>query len=289
MQNFGGKTTKLSEKYCPQNLYNTDETGLLYQLMPEKTMAFRGEKCKGGKQSKVHLTVLLCSDASGTHKLTPLVIRRSASQRCFKYVKSLPVNYKTNPKAWMTPTLFSKWLLLLDKKMSMKNKKTALLVDNCSAHNMPALKNVELCYFPLNCTLILQPLDMGIINNFKTKYHSHLVKHVIADIERKVSNPYSFNVKQACDMIASFWNSVQLTVIVNSWKSARISESEDVGENVVVDEITQDDIQSDPEIYSAVTGKTINASVVEYLSVDDEALVFEAYTDKSIIEELNDN
>ena len=92
----------------------------------------------------------------------------------------------------------------------MKNKKIELLVDNCSAHNnMPALKNVELCYFPPNCTSILQPLDMGIIKNFKTKYRSRLVQHMIANIERKVSNPYSFNVKQACDMIASSWNSVQ--------------------------------------------------------------------------------
>ena len=78
-------------------------------------------------------------------------------------------------------------------------------------------------------------------------------------------------------------------MVVNCWKNARVFESEDVGENVVVDEITQDDIQSDLEIYSAVTGKTKGASAVEYLSVDDEALVFEAYTDESIIEELNDN
>ena len=43
----------LLENYSAENLYNADETGLFYQLMPEKTMAFRGEKCKGGKQSKV--------------------------------------------------------------------------------------------------------------------------------------------------------------------------------------------------------------------------------------------
>ncbi|XP_047115670.1 PMS1 protein homolog 1-like [Schistocerca piceifrons] len=150
------------------------------------------------------------------------------------------------------------WLLLLDKEMSMKNKKITLLVDNCSVHNnMPVLKKVELCYCPPNNTLILKPLDVGIIKNLQTNYHSHLVQHVIASIERK--------------------------------KNARLSESEDVGENVVVDEIMQDDIQGDLEIYPTVIGKTIGATVVEYLSVDNEALVFEAYTDKSIIEELNGN
>ncbi|XP_049955054.1 tigger transposable element-derived protein 6-like [Schistocerca serialis cubense] len=154
---------------------------------------------------------------------------------------------------------------------------------------MPALKNIELFYFPLNCTSILQPLDMGIITNFKTKYCSRLVQHVITNIERNVRNPYSFNVKLTCDTAAGSWNSVQPNVIVNCWKTTRISESEDVGENVLVDEITQDDIPSELEIYLAVTGKTIDASVVEYLSVDDEALVFEAYTDESIIELLQSN
>ncbi|XP_049954969.1 tigger transposable element-derived protein 6-like [Schistocerca serialis cubense] len=177
----------------------------------------------------------------------------------------------TNQKAWITSSLFSEWLLLLDKEISIKNKKIALQLGNCSVHDkMPALKNVELCFFSANCNSIVWPLDMGIIKNFKTKYHSCLVQHVTTNIERNVSNPYSFNVKQA----------VPGTVY---------RQIEDVDENVVVDEIMQDDIQSDLEIYSAVPDKAINASVVEYLSVDDEALVFEEYTNESINKELKGN
>ncbi|XP_049806911.1 tigger transposable element-derived protein 6-like [Schistocerca nitens] len=186
----------------------------------------------------------------------------------------------------MTSSLFSEWLLLLDKEISIKNKKIALQVDNCSVHNnMPTLKNVELCFFSTNCNSVVWPLDMGIIKNFKTKYYSCLVQHMITNIERNVSNPYSFNVKQA----ASSWNCILPNVIVNCSKNARIPESEDVDENVVVDEVMQDDIQSDLEIYSSVPVKAINASVVEYLSVDDEALVFEAYTNESINKELKGN
>ncbi|XP_049954971.1 tigger transposable element-derived protein 6-like [Schistocerca serialis cubense] len=177
----------------------------------------------------------------------------------------------TNQKAWITSSLFSEWLLLLDKEISIKNKKIALQLGNCSVHDkMPALKNVELCFFSANCNSIVWPLDMGIIKNLKTKYHSCLVQH--------------FQCEAGCS-----WNSIQTNVIVNCWKNVRIPESEDVDENVVVDEIMQDDIQSDLEIYSAVPDKAINASVVEYLSVDDEALVFEEYTNESINKELKGN
>ncbi|XP_047116207.1 tigger transposable element-derived protein 6-like [Schistocerca piceifrons] len=249
MQNFRGKIPYVN---CQKNTVLKT-----CQLKPEKTMAFRGETCKEGKQSKVRQTVLLCSNASGTHKLTPLVIGRLISkptvlQKC-KKLTSFSHNvllqlyckcdffYKADKKEWMTSNLFCVWLLSLDREMAMKNKKIALLVDNCSVHKkMPALKNVELCYFPSNLTSILQPLDMGIIKNCKTKYRSCL-------------------------------NSVQLNVTVNCWKNARISESEDFGENVVVDERMQHDIQSVLEIYSAVTGKTVDATVVEYLSVHGEA------------------
>ncbi|XP_049779742.1 tigger transposable element-derived protein 6-like [Schistocerca cancellata] len=173
--------------------------------------------------------------------------------------------------------------------MARKNKKIALLEDNCNAHNnMLPLKNVELRYFPLNCTLILQPLDMGIL---RTSRQNTLQSSSTNDWKHcKVSgHSCSFNVKQACDMIASSQNSVELKVIANCWKKARISENEKVGEKVVVDEKMEGDVQSDLERYSSIIGKTIGVSIVEYMSLDDEALVFKAHTNESIIKELKGN
>ena len=39
-----------------KDIYNTDEFGLFYQGLPKKTLHLKGEKCSGGKYSKVHLT-----------------------------------------------------------------------------------------------------------------------------------------------------------------------------------------------------------------------------------------
>jgi hypothetical protein len=42
--------------YEPREIYNADETGIFWRMMPDKTLAFKGEKCSGGKKSKERLT-----------------------------------------------------------------------------------------------------------------------------------------------------------------------------------------------------------------------------------------
>ena len=60
--------------YEPCDVYNCDETGLFFRLMPDRSLVISKDTCKGGKRSKERYTVLLCSNWSGSHKLKPLVI-----------------------------------------------------------------------------------------------------------------------------------------------------------------------------------------------------------------------
>lgn len=93
------------EKYEPKDVFNLDETGLFWKLQPNKTMAFKGERCTAGKKSKDRLTVVVGANTDGSEKLPLLVIGKSAKPRCFKNAK-VPVNYTANKKAWMTSKLF---------------------------------------------------------------------------------------------------------------------------------------------------------------------------------------
>lgn len=85
--------------YEPENVFNADETALFYKCLPDKTLAFRDEKCHGGKQSKERLTILLAANMSGTEKLSPFVIGKSKKPRCFSKCSSLPLRYEANTKA----------------------------------------------------------------------------------------------------------------------------------------------------------------------------------------------
>lgn len=69
-------------KYSKNDIYNADETGLFYRLGPNKTLS--SFKRSGTKNSKERITILFCANASGTHKLKPLVIGKSLKPRCFK-------------------------------------------------------------------------------------------------------------------------------------------------------------------------------------------------------------
>ncbi|UYV63426.1 hypothetical protein LAZ67_2004032 [Cordylochernes scorpioides] len=43
----GGIIPSLLAEYSPQDIFNADETGLFYKLLPNQTMTIRGEKCEG--------------------------------------------------------------------------------------------------------------------------------------------------------------------------------------------------------------------------------------------------
>ncbi|GBP24490.1 Tigger transposable element-derived protein 6 [Eumeta japonica] len=44
-----GKLKTLIENYDAQDIFNTDETGLFFKCLPDKTLTFKDEKCHGGK------------------------------------------------------------------------------------------------------------------------------------------------------------------------------------------------------------------------------------------------
>ncbi|CAI6357775.1 unnamed protein product [Macrosiphum euphorbiae] len=114
---------------------------------------------------------------SGTEKLKLFVIGKAKKPRCFKGIKSLPVDYRSNKKAWMTSSLFSEWLLNFDRKMKLENRKVLLFIDNCTAHNHDIeLSSIKVHFLPPNTTPILQPMDQGVIQNFKMFYRKEIIR-----------------------------------------------------------------------------------------------------------------
>ena len=96
--------------YSPDDIFNMDETGIFFKLLPDRTLCFKNEDCHGGKKSKDRLTVAVCANMSGSEKWPLLVIGKSRNPRCFKNVKTLPVSFKANHKAWMTADMFEEWV-----------------------------------------------------------------------------------------------------------------------------------------------------------------------------------
>ncbi|XP_053989837.1 jerky protein homolog-like, partial [Hylaeus volcanicus] len=175
-----------------EQVYNADETGLYYRLLPEYTYVSEDEKVAAGhKKAKERVSILLCSNATGTHKVKPLVIGKARKPRCFKGFKN-PLDYDNSKSAWMTLPIFTHWFNTCFVKQvrifcneNNLPKQAILLVDNCTAHgsSIEPLQSDDqqiICYFlPPNVTAILQPMDQGPIKITKLKYRNLLLCKII--------------------------------------------------------------------------------------------------------------
>jgi hypothetical protein len=80
-----------------KDIFNADECGFLFQAMPNKILAMKGDKCKSGRNSKDRLTVLLAASVAG-EKLSAFVMSKVNQPSCFKNinVNSLPAIWRAN-------------------------------------------------------------------------------------------------------------------------------------------------------------------------------------------------
>jgi len=167
-------------------VFNADETALIWKKMPSKTFVPPGMNNNiGFKQNKERVSLLVGANASGDYKIKPLLINRAASPRCFKQqvMSDLPVYWASNKRAWMTRDVFKVWLKDhfvpdVTKYLTEKNKevKILLLLDNASSHSSnddeicEMFPNLRMEFLPPNTTALIQPMDQGVIANLKRVY-----------------------------------------------------------------------------------------------------------------------
>lgn len=85
----------------------------------------------------------------------------------------------------MTGAIFTDYMVKWDKELRDQGKKILLLMDNASCHKIEGgveLQNIKLGFFHPNVTSRLQPLDQGIIANYKAYYKCRLAKYLRAYI-----------------------------------------------------------------------------------------------------------
>ena len=89
----------LLSKYNLKDIFNADEFGLFYQYLPYKKYQFKGQKCSGGKNSKVRLTAMAPGNVIG-EKLPMFVIGKSKTPRCFKHIKKFTLLIQITKEEW---------------------------------------------------------------------------------------------------------------------------------------------------------------------------------------------
>ena len=165
---------KECENYDLDCIYNVDETGLFYLMLPRRTCLAPGENRKvargvKGMKAKERLTVYIGVNASGTAKMPLAFIGTAANPRCFGENKRLlPKDdiYLQHARAWSDTRTFGLWFktfLLFVRRIT--SKPVLILMDNHSSH--ASLEDprgqIKAMKYPPNCTSKHQPADDGII------------------------------------------------------------------------------------------------------------------------------
>jgi hypothetical protein len=149
----------------------------------------------------------------------PFVISKSVKRRCFKNmdVTKFGVDWRSNRKAWMTREIMMEWLEQLDRKMICQSRKVLLFLDNAASHPDFKLQNVKIVFLPPNVTSVSQPLDQGVIQNFKIKYRQLVMMHIVSQLDRKgvtlQTLTKELNVFQAVTWITNAWKQVTVSTI----------------------------------------------------------------------------
>ncbi|CAB4015343.1 tigger transposable element-derived 6-like [Paramuricea clavata] len=191
------KLPEIVQGWEPENIWNMDETG-------------------GGKKSKERLTCAFFVNAKGG-KEKPIVIGKSAKPRYFKGISDrskLPCVYFNQRKAWMESEILEEILINLNRRLKTQNRRILLFMDNAPCHPEDLgekFTQIKVLFLPANITSRLQPLDLGIIQEFKLKYYRCLLTHVVSTIDVCSSASEvckSIDVLQAMRWTAMAWNDV---------------------------------------------------------------------------------
>jgi len=224
------------KNFSLDQIFNCDETGLNFRLLPDCTLGAGFEKtAPGRKKSKDRVTLNICSNASGTIKMPVHLIGKAKRPRCFKKVNMelLPVKYTNQKNAWMTTDQFMEWFhndfvphVREQLKSLGEEPKAVLVLDNCSAH--PETEDlisddgaIYAEFLPANVTSLIQPMDQGVIQTLKKKYKKKLLGRLLIEEESGASVVdflKGINMKVVVDLIHQSWVEIEPTTLRKSWR-----------------------------------------------------------------------
>ena len=145
----------------------------------------------GKKKDKSQVSIVCAVNFTGTQRIPLWIIGKAAKQRALRGVnlQALNVVWKYNQKAWMTTAIMEEWLKAFYQSIE-PTRSVLLLMDNFKAHIngvelQPPPANIRIQWLPPNATSLYQPLDQGIIQNFKHHYKKQWLHFMLAHYEKR--------------------------------------------------------------------------------------------------------
>ena len=213
-------------QYAAEDVYNMDETAYRWRSVPE--VGLTTSQPRGRKTDKTRITAALCCNATGSDRLPILYIGKAARPTAFRSahvtnLESLSAKWRFNKTAWMDTNIMIEWLQRFD---SRARRPVLLLMDNFPAHlsgleavqDSIGLQFTTVKWLPPNATSVHQPLDQGIIQNWKAHVRKDFVRFMVKTFDKGENPMAKMNVLRAIRWGISAWeSSVMPGTIQNCW------------------------------------------------------------------------
>lgn len=283
--------------FTRDQVYNADETGLIYKALPTKTLAALSEKyAPGYKMQKQRVTAMVCANASGNNRIPLLLIGTAKKPRCFKNVnmKALPVHYYAQKNAWMTQSIFTDWFKnvfvpYVQRDLKSKNlpPKAILVLDNAPSHPEDDLKsddgNITCCFLPANTTSLIQPMDQSVIVAMKRRYRKKFIQRLVAEDDTSLIDYWkAYNIKDVVVNVSDAWADVTTQTLQNAWNKLWPQTTDSNSDEIVA--VTNGILAESNAAFSL----ECENDIVEWLNCDDSEVGYQLLTDEEILEIANE-
>jgi len=176
-------------------IYNVDETGLLYLVLPSRSYVPSEDRrtARGSKamKSKDRVTLNLCCNATGTHKVPVTMIGKAAQPMCFQGEgNASPLPYFSQKLAWADASVFKRWLeeVFVPAVQARTAHHVYLIMDKLGCHSSISHPQVAIIELPPNQTAVYQSLDAVIIVLLKNRYKTRLLYRVVCKLDSLLYN-----------------------------------------------------------------------------------------------------
>ncbi|XP_020283870.1 jerky protein homolog-like isoform X2 [Pseudomyrmex gracilis] len=214
-------------------IYNADKTGLCWKMLPSKLPIAddKSQESFGNILYKDRVALMICTNATGSHKLPILVIGKNNQSHCFNNVQFLPVFYEEQQNATMDSELMLKWykdifLPEIEQHHGSNDQQCLLLLENApcqlSAEQFNTIsQRCKVMFLLPNVKSLVQPVNQGIIAKCKQIYKRNLLRIALTEntsegVERVIR---SFDLLRCCYLISNAWDSITDNFIRKAWKN----------------------------------------------------------------------
>lgn len=276
------------KSYQERDIFCANETCLFYKCFLEKNNT---DECNflSEEQIKQWVTLLLCTNMSGSEKLPVLLITKSQNPLCLSHIKSYPVQYEYNKQACMTPDLFGSWLKNLDEKFAKEKRKIALIINENPYHSKVKenMKAIKLFLVQANLIHVTQPMDQGIIKSFKYFYRKNSVLKMISSLNE--SKKFKTSILDCMQEVHMAWENVSPAIILSSFRKAGFIKNSSTELPDFISLLDSENIEQEWEKLKESAHVPSDMTFESFVNIDEHFVLLTHLSDNEIINDLLNN